>query len=193
MALCVLSCGIFQPELERMLPEVLRELNLSTEVEYVPPALHVDYKKLADGISGGLENFKGRDVVLLFGSMCHPKMPELAAGSRAPYFKEGNCIDVLLSPERKRELEKYGKVFYMTAGWLKYWRDIFQAGMSWDPIDARINMGFYNQVVVLDSGVCEISDEDLLEFFEFTQVPVEVEPITLEHFKKKLTDIFGGA
>jgi hypothetical protein len=36
---------------------------------------------------------------------------------------------------------------------------------------------------VLDTGVFEITDEELFEFFDFTQVPVEVMKISLDYFK----------
>jgi hypothetical protein len=191
MALNIVSCGIFQPELEKILPELLAELNQEIEIGFVPPALHVDYKKLADGISGGLAPLDGKNILLLYGSMCHPDLPNITHDSGAIYLGAGNCIEAMLSPDRKKELEKYGKVFYMTAGWLKYWRDIFQEGMGWDSIDARMNMGFYDQIIVLDSGIYEISDEELIEFFEYTQVPVDVEPITLDYFKNIVLGLCG--
>ncbi|MDR3279831.1 MAG: DUF1638 domain-containing protein [Synergistaceae bacterium] len=194
MALCIVSCGIFQPELEKLLPEIGRELNCELEIGFVPPALHVDYKKLAEGIYLGLERFTGRNVLMLYGSMCHPDLPNMMKDVGALYLKAGNCIDAMVSPESKAEFEKkYGKLFYMTAGWLRYWRDIFQKGMGWDTIDARMNMGFYDQVIVLDSGIYEISDEELIEFYEFTQVPVDVEPITLDYFRGVLLGLCADA
>jgi hypothetical protein len=192
VTLSILSCGIFQPELEKLLPEIIQELNFDVNVSFVPPALHVDYKKLADGITDGLEPIteqgagNGQKILLLYGSMCHPDIGEITRDSGAIYLKAGNCIEAMLSPERKSETDKSGKVFYMTAGWLKYWKDIFQGGMGWDTYDARMNMGFYDQITVLDSGIIDIADEDLMEFYEFTQIPVDVEPIDLDHFKRLL-------
>ncbi|GHV53760.1 hypothetical protein FACS1894216_12390 [Synergistales bacterium] len=193
MTLSVLSCGIFRPEIERLMPDIMREIHSELRVSFVPPALHVDYRKLADGIAEGFRRMDRRNeekVLLLYGSMCHPKLPDIAEDAAAAYIKPGNCIDAVLSKQRKDEIEaKYGRVFYLTAGWLKYWRDIFQGGMGWDSVDARTNMGFYDQIIVLDSGITRITDEDVIEFFEFTQVPVDVEPITLDYFKSVLLDI----
>ena len=47
-----------------------------------------------------------------------------------------------------------------------------------------MNLGFYDQMLVLDSGVYEIRDEDLLDFFDYAQVPIDVEPIDLEHVRE---------
>ncbi|GHV81406.1 hypothetical protein AGMMS49944_31970 [Spirochaetia bacterium] len=42
---------------------------------------------------------------------------------------------------------------------------------------------------MLDTGVIEIPDEELFEFFEFTQVPVEIEKISLDHFEAVVFDM----
>lgn len=47
MIMHILSCGIFQPEIGKILPEIKQELlNHNIEIHFVPPALHVDNKKL---------------------------------------------------------------------------------------------------------------------------------------------------
>jgi hypothetical protein len=45
--------------------------------------------------------------------------------------------------------------------------------------------------VVLDCGLFEITDEELFEFFEFTQVPVEVMPISLDYFRDLVFGLCG--
>jgi hypothetical protein len=198
----VLSCGIFQPELEKILPGVRMELaDCGIDVSFVAPALHVDYKKLKAGISEGLESLEtragdaeyakngGREKLLLYGSMCHPDIAQIAGEHAAIYPSQGNCIDMFLSPEEKKRIEGGDNVFFMTGGWFKYWRDIFQQGQGWDSIDARINFGRYDKILVLDSGSHDISEEELFEFFDYIQVPIDIEPITLDYFRKLVADI----
>jgi hypothetical protein len=91
-----------------------------------------------------------------------------------------------LGKDRQKEIEKSEKVFYLTPGWLQNWKDIFLQGQGWDEIDARQNMGFYDKILLLDTGVSEFSDEELLEFFEYTQVPIEIEDIGLAVFKENI-------
>lgn len=52
MSLCILSCGIFQQELEKIIPEIKKEeMGIDDiEINYLPSALHVDNNKLEDGI-----------------------------------------------------------------------------------------------------------------------------------------------
>ena len=188
--LSVLSCGIYRPEFEAIFSALKEEfLENDIVVDFVPPGLHVDYDKLGEGIARGLEERKDQKVLLLYGSMCHPEIEKLCAGYDVIYPAAANCIEMLLAPEKKSALEQTGNIFYMTSGWLKYWREIFLQGQGWDSTDARINFGFYDKIVILDSGCIEIDEEELFDFFEYTQVPIEIEAIDLEYFKNVVLDL----
>ena len=188
MEVRIVACGIFQPELEQVLRQIREERpnDCIIDVTYVPPALHVDYDKLKDGITDALDQVSEQKKILLFGSMCHPEIGEFTEKYHVVRLSPGNCIELILGKERQREIEKTAKVFYLTPGWLLNWKDIFRQGQGWDEIDARINMGFYDKILLLDTGVSEFSDEDLLEFFEYTQVPIEIEKVDLAVFKENV-------
>ncbi len=188
MELRIVACGIFQPELEQVLRQIRDERpnDCLIDVTYVPPALHVDYNKLKDGITDALDHVSEPKKILLFGSMCHPEIGEFTEKYHVVRLSPGNCVELILGKERQKEIEKSAKVFYLTPGWLQNWEDIFRRGQGWDEIDARQNMGFYDKILLLDTGVSEFSDEDLLEFFEYTQVPIEIERIDLAVFKENV-------
>ena len=80
----------------------------------------------------------------------------------------------------------------MSPGWLREWRSIFVDGMGWDEIDGRINFGLYDVVVVLDFGLEPIDDVAVLEFFDFTQTPVEIVPATLDWFRQRVAELLEG-
>jgi hypothetical protein len=82
------------------------------------------------------------------------------------------------------------KAFVMTPGWLRHWREIFQEGLRWDDVDARQNFGFYEAIVILDFGLEPIEDMAVLEFFKYTQTPVEVIPCSLDRFRERLHELF---
>jgi hypothetical protein len=191
----VLSCGIYQLELESVLPEIKAELGAELRVRYLPPALDVNETRLAEAIARGLaDNAPGeagdkKPSLLLYGRMCHTDMAGITRGTGAVYPGAANCVEAFLSPEKKREIDATGNVYYLTMSGLKLWREIYQQGHGWDAVDARINFGSFDRIVVLDCGLFEITDEELFDFFEFTQVPVEVMPITLDYFKGMVTDI----
>lgn len=74
----------------------------------------------------------------------------------------------------------------MSPGCLSDWRSIFREGLGWDETDARMNLGFYDRIVVLDFGLEPLDDLALLEFFDYTGVPVEIESADLEAFGQRL-------
>jgi hypothetical protein len=181
MEVRIVACGIFQPELEQVLKQIREERSddCIIDVTYVPPALHIDYDKLKDGITDALDHASEQKKVLLFGSMCHPELGEFTEKYHVVRLSPGNCVELILGKDRQKEIEKSAKVFYLTSGWLQNWEDIFRRGQGWDEIDGRMNFGFYDKILLLDTDVAEFSDEEILEFFEFTQVPIEIESVDL--------------
>lgn len=188
MALDMIACGIFQPEMESILRQLKEEKVCQEDINlyYVDPGLHVDYDKLKTGILGQLEKSDSPRRILLFGSMCHPDLLAFTEDYDIVRMEPGNCVDMVFGKERQAELEASARVFYLTLGWLKNWRRIFVAGQGWDEVDARQNMGFYDKIVLLDTGVMTVDDEDLLAFFEFTQIPIEIVAVDLSEFKEHI-------
>ncbi len=194
MSCCMLACSIFRPELERVLPEIVAEhpeifAGRDVDIEFVQSALHVDYKKLRQGIAEGFARCESGNTALLYGFMCHPDLPQIAAEHDVPYLRVGNCIEIFLTPEQKRKIDADGLTYYLTTGWLADWRSFFVEAMGWDTYDARANLGRYDRILMLDTGICPYTDEDILDFFEFTTVPIEIEPIGLDVFKENVVEL----
>ena len=128
MEVRIVACGIFQPELEQVLRQIRDEQpdGCIINVTYIPPALHVDYDKLKDGITDALDHVSGQRKILLFGSMCHPEIGEFTEKYHVVRLSPGNCVELILGKERQKEIEKSAKVFYLTPGWLKNWEDIWE-------------------------------------------------------------------
>ena len=99
-----------------------------------------------------------------------------------------SCIEAFLDPAERAQLTE--RAFIMSPGWLREcWRSIFVNGLGWDEIDGRINFGLYDVVVVLDFGLEPIDDIAVLEFFDFTQTPVEIVPATLDWFRQRVAEL----
>jgi len=47
--------------------------------------------------------------------------------------------------------------------------------------------------LLLDTGVCEFNDEDILGFFEYTQVPIEIVSVDLVVFKEHVAETIKKA
>ncbi|MDR2445549.1 MAG: DUF1638 domain-containing protein [Spirochaetaceae bacterium] len=189
MDLSLISCGIFRYELEKVLPEIEAELDCKISIDVLEPALDTKADLLENSVAEKLSLHRGKKNILLYGSMCHTEWPRIIGESGVVYPKAANCAEMLLSPEKKKEFDAEGNVYFLTMGGLKQWKEIYQQGHGWDAADARANFGYFEKIIVLDTGVFEISDEDLFEFFDFTQIPVEVMQINLDYFKSVLTDL----
>jgi hypothetical protein len=191
----LVSCGIFRFELEKILPEIEAELADSNqrdgcvEVSFLAPGLDASGEKLEAALTESLDGGAAGQKALLYGKMCHTEMARITEKSGAIYPEAANCVEMILGTERKRELDAVGNVYYLTMGGLKLWREIYQDSHGWNEAYARVNFGYFDKVVVLDTGIFEIDDEELFEFFEYTQIPVEVMPVSLDHFKSVVRDL----
>jgi hypothetical protein len=84
------------------------------------------------------------------------------------------------------EIDNSSKTFYLTPGWLMKWRELFDRGWGIDEVELRQSFGYYDKILLFDTGVSEITDEMILEFFEYTRVPIEVEQGGLDVFKSNI-------
>ncbi|GAB4286140.1 MAG: hypothetical protein Kow0092_39880 [Deferrisomatales bacterium] len=176
------ACEIFRRELEEVAPELAREAT------WVSPGLHVDLNRLHGALTEALAGADG--VRCLFGA-CHPDLDELLAGCGGCRLPGKDCIAAFLDDGQRRALEDR-KAFVMSPGWLRHWREIFQEALGWDEVDARQSFGLYDTIALLDFGLEPLDDMELLEFFEYTQTPIEVVPATLERFRRVLGEILDG-
>jgi hypothetical protein len=183
MLLNIVSCGIFMSELNKIIPSLRREMRMKgheIKVDFLSPGLHIDSNKMETEVIKNLESKKGTKILLLYGRMCHTKLVSIAKGYNAAVPTEKNCIELLLGPEKKKALDGSGHIFYLTAGWLQCWREMFQDRTAITPCD---------KMVMLDTGENLISEEELLDFYDFMQVPIETVGISLDDFKSKLTSM----
>ena len=189
MSIKCVSCGIFQFELERILPEICAGLGCKIQTDYTDPGLDTHADTLEQAVAEKIDGLTGSKIMLLFGSMCHTEWQRITEKSGALYPKPANCAEMLLSPDKKKEIDASGNVYYLTMGGLKLWKSIYQNGHGWDEVDARQNFCYFDKIILLDTGIFPIADEDLFEFFEYTQIPIEVEQINLDHFKSVVLEI----
>lgn len=176
------GCEVFKRELESIAP------GLASGTLWLPAGLHVDIGKLGESLRLALSG--STQAACLYGA-CHPEIDGYVAETGGCRLPGKDCIDAFLG-EGERKAFEGRKAFVMTPGWLRHWRDIFQTGLSWDNTDARQNFGFYDVIILLDFGIEQLDDMEILEFFEFTGTPVEVVPANLDHFRSILDRIMTG-
>lgn len=177
----LLCCGIVAREVEHLLQ------SRQVEIDYLDPALHVNLSKLAEALESGMQRV-GEGAALILGTQCHPEFESITAGKGLRTIRAKNCIEMLLGAEMDR-MDNEAKTFYITGGWLENWRSIFIDSLQWDTIDARQNFGYYDRIVLLDTGLCSVDDEMVLEFYEYTQVSIEIFSVSLDHLRELLEQV----
>ena len=179
MRLKVIGCSIFRKEIEH-----LRGTDFA--VTWLPAGLHVSDERLGAALGQALA---GEEEVACFYGACHPDMNLLLAGHGGRRLQARNCVEAFLDPVERARLGE--RVFIMTPGWLREWRSIFIEGLGWDEIDGRINFGGYDKIVVLDFGLEPIDELAVLEFYDYTQTPVETVPASLSWFRARVEEVLG--
>ncbi len=181
----LIACRIFEDELNTVL-----QWNRSVKkIHWIEAALHADPARLKDALSEALSicAATGENIYLLYG-YCHPEIDEICRGFGAERMQVDNCLHALLGP-RKEALEQ-DHTLILTPGWIRAWPGIIKA-LHWDQVDVRIHCGRYRRILLLEPGIRPLSDEEILQFFDLIQVPIEIEPITLEYFQHRIDRLFG--
>ncbi|MHB1126088.1 MAG: DUF1638 domain-containing protein [Bacillota bacterium] len=182
----LLCCGIIRKEINAILPALTREYG-KIDITYIDPALHVNLDKLSAALSQKLAEMKQTSgkLTLVYGSKCHPDMEQLSSNWDAKILEPPDCIGLLVGSQRN-SLDRECRTFYLSPGWLENWERIFKTGLGWDTVDARQNLGFYDRILLLDTGVTPLCDEKILEFYDYCQVPVDIIPVELDYLKQCL-------
>ena len=181
----LIACGIFRNELERVLPA-----DNGVAVHWLDAALHADAQRLRAALDHAIAVHRAHcadRIRFLFGNGCHPDIGTVAGGCGSCLPPVKNCIQAIIGPRRTAQLEA-DRTMVITPGWITAWPDIMK-GLGWDAVDVRINLGRYDRIVLLDTGVAPVSDEAILAFYDLVQVPVEIEPADLAYFKTLVEQI----
>lgn len=180
----IIACGVFQKEIEQL----REQLGFPFEIHYLEPGLHVDFDELKEALKAELERCKGYEGIIVVYGQCHPKIDEILMPYKAALADCQNCIDAFITRRGMEEKAKQGLYFYLSPGWLDAWRDIFRR-LNWGPTEARLQMGSFKGVVYLDTMKDAPDRElELLEFFDFTNLPFEVMPVDLSHFRSLIAN-----
>lgn len=177
----IIACGIFQKEIEAL----RGELGFPFEVHYLASGLHVDFDDIKAALTAELEACKngGYEGIIVAYGLCHPRIDDLLKPYHAALISCQNCIDAFITRKAVEKKANEGLFFYLSPGWLDAWHDIF-ARLNWDPPEARLQMGSFRGSIYLDTIKDAPEREmELLEFFDFTNLPFEVMPVDLSHFK----------
>ena len=187
----LITCPIFAKELAVVLPEIAAE----PTVLLMAYNVHTNAKTMEEELAGSIAmaRAEGAAISLLVGQECQALQPlsQIAANCNGALPEGRNCLEIILGREKARALQE-NRTTLMTPAWIRMINSSIADGY-WTLEDARINLGRYERIILLDSGLEPLDDEMLMEFFELTQVPIEILPVTLEHFKKVVRKLLADS
>ncbi|VVB71545.1 Uncharacterised protein [uncultured archaeon] len=180
----IIACGIFAKEVEALRAEI----GFDFEAHYLGPGLHVDFDELKAALQSELEICRQNDsegIIVAYGQ-CHPAIADILKPYHTALIECQNCVDAFITRKGMEKKANDGLFFYLSSGWLEAWRDIFRR-LNWGPEEARLQMGSFRGAVYMDTlKDAHLREQELLEFFDFTNLPFEVMPVELDHFKMLL-------
>jgi len=177
----IIACGIFEDEIEK----IRSDLGFPVQARYLGPGLHVNFDELRYALNEELNRASsdGSQGTIVAYGQCHPQMDEILKPYHAALVDCQNCVDAFITRKAVEEKAREGLFFYLSPGWLAAWRDIFDR-LGWDPEIARLQMGSFKGSIYIDTLKDAASrEEELLEFFDFTNLPFTIIPVELDHFK----------
>lgn len=183
----LIACPIFAKELE----STLATLKLTPLIDYMHYTIHNNPLTMDEELQEGIDKAvqTNNSVRFLLGSHCKGQRSRKEivenCGGKIPQAK--NCIDILIGHDRAKELQQ-DRTSLMTPAWIRMINRSIADG-QWTVTDARLNLGWYNKILILDTGVEPLSDEMIMEFYDLTQVEIEVLPVDLKHFEGLLSDL----
>lgn len=196
----IVACGTMSPELNHLQAEGF--LNAG-KIIYTTPGLHQNCpeleRQLSEAVQRAAQDYE-RVIVVYGGKYCYVNAAEPTRtmakvieelGPKVVRVQATHCMDMVASEAERDELAAGEKVWWMTPGWVKYRHKVFE---GWDQGIANENFPRHTGGArVLDGvGLCEEylneKPEEILDYSDWMGIPLMGVPVSLDRFKKLLTD-----
>ena len=192
----IVACGTMRAELRRLADEGFLDADA---LLFTAPGLHewpweLD-KQLARQLRKAREH--SEQTIVAYGERCFLDTADPTRDTDALLREQGaefrrirakNCVDMLADEEERRRIAAGQKVYWLTPGWLAHWNFIFK---DWDAGLANETFPAHDKAIVLDAlgyfdTLMAESPERILEISDWTKLPIEAAPVSLDRLKKLL-------
>ncbi|MFK5952035.1 MAG: DUF1638 domain-containing protein [Desulfobacterium sp.] len=184
----LIICPVFEEELGILLPS-----HLDIVVHSLSYRIHGNPGIMKEELLTALSQAKKADAepCILLGCECHCDtcIRDIAGDADAKYPLEKNCIEIILGPRKAKELQA-NRTAVFTQGWMNMVKELIE-DRAWTTVDARMNFGYYDRLLLLEHEHSCFTDEQILEFYDLVQVPIETEKISLDYFQGVLSRLLG--
>lgn len=116
--LLLLGCGILKKEVDFL----IQKNGWPLETLFLDSALHVDFDRLAKGLTSALAKHREEDVIVLYGT-CHPLMERMLAEAHTFRTRGQNCVEMLLGHDLFTE-ELSNGAYFLLEDWARRWEHI---------------------------------------------------------------------
>lgn len=192
----IVSCGILRGELDYLNKKGF--LNVD-KILYTTPGLHENPRELERQLKRQLGKAKkiSLKIIVVYGNRCYinAKNPSRdidkliqEEDNNITRIKAKNCIDMLTSLDEREKISNGQKVYWLSPGWLEYWKMIFK---DWDRGKANETFPQHEKAILIDPlGIFEKystnSPEKILEFSDWMRLNIEPHKVSLERLKHLL-------
>jgi len=192
----IVSCGTLKSELEYLKNTHFLDAD---KILFTAPGLHEKQTELERQLSRQLEKAKtySKKIIVVYGERCYldPFDPTrnidriiLEKGSGISRVQARSCVDMLASAVERERISNTRKVYWLTPGWITYWKTIFS---NWDVGLANETFPGNDTAIVLDAldefdTISEKSPEKILEFSDWMKLGIEPYKVSLDRFKNLL-------
>lgn len=194
----IVSCGTLSPELSFLHASGFLDAG---KILYTRPGLHENPREFEKHLRRQVQHAKrySQQVIVVYGKRCYidtidpfktvEKILE-EGGDNISRVKAANCIDMLASAEERERMRDGERVYWLSPGWLRYWRVIFK---EWDTGLANETFPQNEKAVLLDGlGFFEVymekNPERILEFSDWMKIQMEPYRISLDRLKRLLVE-----
>jgi precorrin-6B methylase 2 len=194
----VVSCGTLSPELNHLRASGFLDARM---ILYTRPGLHENPRDFEKHLRRQLRHAKGyaERVMVVYGARCYIDTIDpfktidkiiQDTGDQISRVNAANCIDMLAGSQEREEIKNGEKVYWLSPGWLKYWRIIFK---EWDIGLANETFPKNDKAVLLDAlgffdAYIERCPERILEFSDWMKIGIEPYAISLDRLKALLLE-----
>jgi len=194
----VVSCGTLRQELNYL--SKMDFLN-ADKILYTAPGLHENPHELEKQLKRQLDEAKkiSPKVIVVYGNRCYVDVENPSKDIDKLIQEEGNnitrigaknCIDMLASIDERQKISKGQKVYWLSSGWLEYWKVIFK---DWDQGKANEIFPQHDKAILLDpidifERYSTNSPEKVLEFADWMKLNIEPYKISLDRLKRLLLE-----
>ena len=194
----VVSCGTLRRELNHLKDTGFLDAD---KILYTAPGLHENPVELERQLVKQLNNAKrySQKIIVIYGERCYLDPKDSFRGIDKVIQEQGtgisriqarSCVDMLASAKEREEISEGKKIYWLTPGWLEYWKQIFK---GWDSAKANETFPQNDKAILLDAvGIFDEysknSPEKILEFCDWMKLEMEPHKISLDRFKNLLLE-----